>query len=369
MVGIRVAAEVAQEQVNHQHNQHERLKQRFLHLRDGVRDEGGAVVEHSRLQPFREAAGRRIQRLLHPCGGLHGVGARRQVHADRHGRVAVEAAFAVPLRRAQLHARHVAHAQHGAVRVGAHDDGAELLGAGEAPLGLQVDLELRVVAGGPRAHAPNRRLHVLLLDRRHDVRRREVQADEPVRVEPDPHGVVERPEQRRRPDPVHPRQRIEDVDGHVVGDEQRILLAALRRECQELQDGRGALLHRHAVALHLLRQARQRRLHPVVHVDRVDVRVGAQLERHGQRVAAVVARVGLHVDHAVRAVDLRFQRLRYSRLHHGRGCAGVAGCHLHLRRHDVRELRHRQHQQRQSACDHGDDGDHGRKARPVYEDA
>ena len=44
--------------------------------------------------------------------------------------------------------------------------------------------------------AADRRLHVLLLDRRDDVGRREVQADQPVGVEPDAHRVVERAEQR-----------------------------------------------------------------------------------------------------------------------------------------------------------------------------
>ena len=44
----------------------------------------------------------------------------------------------------QLDARHVAHAHERAVRIGAHDDGAEFLDAGQTPLGLDGELELLV---------------------------------------------------------------------------------------------------------------------------------------------------------------------------------------------------------------------------------
>ena len=82
-------------------------------------------------------------------------------------------AFDVLVLRAQLDPRHVAHAQHRAVGVGAQHDVAELLGRGQPALGLHVDLELLVVADRPRADAADRRLHVLRLDRGDDVRRRQ----------------------------------------------------------------------------------------------------------------------------------------------------------------------------------------------------
>ena len=53
--------------------------------------------------------------------------------------------------RAQLDARHVADAQHRAVRIGAQHDVAELLRRGQAPLGLHVELELRVRCWSGRA--------------------------------------------------------------------------------------------------------------------------------------------------------------------------------------------------------------------------
>ena len=241
-------------------------------------------------------------------------------------------------------------------------------GGDQAALGLHVELELRRIAGRPRADAAHRRLHVLLLDRGDDVGRRQVQADQPVHVEPDAHRVVEPAEQQRIAHARRARQPVEHVDGDVVADEQRVLLAALAVELQELQDRRGALAHRQAVALHLGRQLGQRLLHAVVDVDRVDVGVGAQLEADGQGVAAVVAAVGLHVDHLVDADDLRLQRLCDRRLHHGGRGAGIAGGDRHLRRHDVGELRDRDAQQRQDAGKRHQDRDDDRQPRAIDED-
>ena len=233
---------------------------------------------------------------------------------------------------------------------------------------LHVELELRRIAGRARADAAHRRLHVLLLDRRDDIQRREVQADQPVHVEPDAHRIVQPAEQQCIADAGRARQPVQHVDGDIVADEQRVLLAALAVELQELQDRGRALADGEAVALHLGRQLGQRLLHAVVDVDRVDVGIGAQLEADSQRVAAVVAAAGLHVDHLVDADDLRFQRLRDGRLHHGGRCTGIAGGDRHLRRHDVGELRDRDAQQRQHAGKRHHDGDDDRQPRAIDED-
>ena len=59
-----------------------------------------------------------------------------------------------------------------------------------------------------------------------------------------------------------------------------------------------------------LRQLGQRARHPVLHQHLREVEVRADLERHGQRVAAVGRAVGLHVEHALDAVDLLLDRQR-----------------------------------------------------------
>ena len=86
--------------------------------------------------------------------GLHGVGAGRKIDADRHRRLAVEAAFDVLVLGAELDAGDIADAQQRAVGIGAQHDIAKLLGRGQPALRLQVHLELLVV--WPIGRAPMR---------------------------------------------------------------------------------------------------------------------------------------------------------------------------------------------------------------------
>ncbi len=88
-------------------------------------------------------------------------------------------------------------AQHGPVRIGADHDLAELFRRDQAPLRLHIELELGRVAGRARADTAHCRLHVLLLDRRDDIRRRQIQADQPVHVEPNAHRIIQPAEQLR----------------------------------------------------------------------------------------------------------------------------------------------------------------------------
>jgi hypothetical protein len=109
---------------------------------------------------------------------------------------------------------------------------------------------------------------------------------------------------------------------------------------------RGLLLDRDALAACLLRQAGEGDLDAVVDVDGVDIRVGAELERGGERVAAVVAAHTLHVDKLVDADHLRFDRLGDRAVDDGGRGAGKGGGDRYLRRHDVRVLRDRDRVQR-----------------------
>ena len=77
--------------------------------------------------------------------------------------------------------------------------------------------------------------------------------------------------------------------------------------------------------------------------------IGAELEADGQVVAAVIAAGRLHVDHLVDADDLRFERLGDGGFDHRRRGAGVGRGDLHLRRHDVGELRDRDARSARSA--------------------
>ena len=133
------------------------------------------------------------------------------------------------------------------------------------------------------------------------------------------------------------------------------------------QQRRRFLLDHDALALHLRRQAGQRDLDAVVDVDGVDVRIGAEFERHRERIAAVVAAHALHVDHLVDADDLGLDRLRDGSIHHAGIRAGVERGDRHLGGNDIGILRDRNGEQRQRPRNRGDDGDDDGQPRPVDE--
>ncbi len=113
---------------------------------------------------------------------------------------------------------------------------------------------------------------------------------------------------------------------------------------------------------------RDRKARAVLHVDGVDVRIGAQREGHGQDVAAVRGAGGLVIERVVDAVDLLLDRLRHRRLDHLGIGAGIGRVERHLRRHDIGELRDRDRRDRNDARKRDHDGDDEREPRSVDED-
>ena len=207
------------------------------------------------------------------------------------------------------------------------------------PLVLMVSWNCWSCETGAAPIRPTGGLHVLRLDGVATSLGVDAVVGELARVEPDPHRVVERAEQRRVADAVDPLQHVDDVDRGIVGQIQRVVGAVRRIECQNLEQGRGDLLDRQALPADLVRQLRLGQVGPVLDVDRVDVGVGAELEGDRQRVAAVRAGGRLHVEHAVDAVDLLLDRLGHRLLDDVGTGAGIEARDLDLRRHDVRELR------------------------------
>ena len=70
---------------------------------------------------------------------------------------------------------------------------------------------------------------------------------------------------------------------------------------------------------------RLRQIDAVLHLDGVDVGVGADREGDVERVAAVVAAGRLHVDHVVDADDARLDRLRHRGFDHLGAGARIVG--------------------------------------------
>src|SRR4029077_11933023 len=165
------------------------------------------------------------------------------------------------------------------------------------------------------ADAADRRLGILRLNRANNVADRQTQSRQAIGPDPGAHRIVLGAPEYGVAYTRHALDPVEDIDGDVVGQKQRVV-AAIRRVEDNGAEERGRLLfYADALALNFLRQARERDLHPVVDVDSVNVGIGTELKRYRQRVAAVIAAHTFHVHHLVDADDLRLNRLGNGRVH------------------------------------------------------
>lgn len=241
---------------------------------------------------------------------------------------------------AQFHAGHVLEAQHSAVRPGAHDNFAELLGRDQAALGVNLPGELR---GGRRRHVAQtagRELGVLLLNGLRHVIDRQGILGQLVRLKPDAHGVAHAAENRGVAHAGHALEFVYHVDLHPVLDIDLVIAAVRRIESKDLEHGRGALDHAHALAAHLFRQQGLGQIDLVVDVDQGHVRVGTQREIDvdgaGTRAGGGC---GSHVQHVFHAVDVHFQRGQHRGGDGLSGRAGIGDAHVDRGRHQIRVLR------------------------------
>src|SRR5690606_15378061 len=123
----------------------------------------------------------------------------------------------------------------------------------------------------------------------------------------------------------------------------------------------------HALTARFFGKARHRRLHAVVHVDRREVRIGADFERHVDRERAVAGVDGLHVQHAFHAVDLLLERSGHGLGDRFGGRARIDGANRHLRRNDVRVRGDRQRTNAAEAREHDEGRYDAREDRPFDE--
>ena len=239
----------------------------------------------------------------------------------------------------------------------------------EPPLGFDIDLDLLLARDRRRADPSQRRLNVLTLNRGDDVVRSQIELGQPVRIEPDARRIVERSEQRRLPDAFDPCQRVDEVDRRIVAQVNGIVGIVRGVEAYHLQQGGGFLADGQAGARHFLRQLRDGEARAVLHIDGIDVRIGAQCEGDGQVVAAVGTAGRLIVERIVDAVDLLLDRLRHRRLDDFGIGTGISRGEGYLWRHDVGELRDRNRGNGDDARKRDDNGNNESKPRPLDEDA
>jgi hypothetical protein len=207
----------------------------------------------------------------------------------------------------------------------------------------------------------------LLLQRLNHILRHQPARLHLVRIEPDTHRILASAEHDDVAHARQPRDLVLKLDGRVIGQVEAVVARVGRRQRDDLQDCRRILLHDDALRLHRLRQRGQCARYPVLHQDLCDIEVGADLERHRQRVAAVGAAVGLHIDHALDAVHLLLDRQRDGVDNGAGACPGIARGDLHRRRHDIGILGDRQRKHGDGADHDHQDGEHVRQNGPVDE--
>jgi hypothetical protein len=199
-------------------------------------------------------------------------------------------------------------------------------------------VEGHIIADRLGAHAAHSGLHVLRLDGGGNVRRGQSQRGQPVRLEPDPHGVVLQTKQCDLAHPPHTGERVDEVDRGVVVQKQRVEGAVGRVERDHLEQRGGLLSGAQPQPLHFLRQGWDGEGHAVLRVDRGNVRVGPHFEADVEAEGAIIAACGAHVDHVLHAVHLAFHRLGDGLFDHKCAGAGVGARNRHLWRDNVGKL-------------------------------
>ena len=301
------------------------------------------------------------------AGHVERVRLQRLEDADARRRLPVEREDLAIGLRAELDAADVAHIDHLPVRFGLDDDVLELAHVVEAGGDVERVLERLRVRRRRHPELAGRDLLVLALERVDDVFGRQRTRIELVGVEPDAHRILAGPENIDLADTGQARQFRLQRDGRVIGKEQAVIAFVGRAQGDELQNSRRFLLDGYALGLHGLWQLRERAGDAILHQHLREVDVHPDLEGDDQRVAAVGGAVGLHVDHAVHAIDLLLDRQGDGVDHRACARAGVAGGDRNGRRHHVGILRDREAQQRHGADHDHQNGEHVRQNGPLDE--
>ena len=255
MVGIRVARRRAEEQVHHDHDQHEGFEQRHDHLVDRVH----ARRSSCRRGPDAHALGEARRTARPACA------AARPRPAPRWRRATGRCRWSPPAGRS-AGSRCPWPAAPSSTRATSRTRSSEPSGLARMTMSPNCSGVTRRPSVwmliwncwsseiGCAPMRPTAAWMFWLLDRRDDVGRRQVQVGQPVDLEPDAHGVVHRAEQVHLPDARRAREAVDHVDGGVVAEEQRRVGRVRGAQRDELQHRGGLLAHDQAGPLHLLRQ-------------------------------------------------------------------------------------------------------------------
>src|SRR5581483_5672278 len=155
--------------------------------------------------------------------GIHSVGPRKLIDRDDRAWFSVEPARDRVILRSQIHSRDIAQVHDPAIRRLAHDDVAEFFGRCQAPLRphrVRIFLAFRRRSPAHLARGVHR---VLGLDGGNDLRYRNAQFRELIRLHPKAHRILAGAEHLHIADAGDARQLIVEVYVRVVGQELRIV--------------------------------------------------------------------------------------------------------------------------------------------------
>src|SRR4029077_7332015 len=263
----------------------------------------------------------------------------------------------------------VRHAHDRAVGVGAHHDGGELLRRDQPALRAHRVGELLARGRGLRPDRPRRVHGVLLVDRREDLRDRDVQLGEGVGPHPEPERVLAGAEDRHLPDARYSRHRVVQVDVRVVREPLGVVGVLRGVDGEERQRARRALQDGDTLRPHVLRELRLRLRVAHVRQDLIDVGVAGDVEVDAQRARAVARVRRVHVDHPRHTAHLLLDGRRDRLLAGERIGAGIRRGQLDLGGRDVRVERDRQRHHRHDPHQRHEDRDDHRDDRAVDEEA
>jgi hypothetical protein len=363
-------APVLQEDHDHDQDQDAGLDQGHEDLVDRGVHEAGGVERHVVGEAGREGLGELRHLGVYPLGHVERIGVGQLVDRDPGVGLAVDVRGLGIGLRAQLDPADVAHPHDLAAvaLVGLDDDVAELLGRAEAADDVDRVLEIEPLGGRRLADLARRDVLALLLDDPADVRRREAERVELLRIEPDAHRILADAQHVDVADARQARQLVDQVDGRIVAEIEAVVALVWRGQRHDLQDRGRLLLDDEALRLHGHGQGGERGADLVLYQHLREIEIGADLERDRERVGACVRAVGLHVDHLLDAVDLQLDG-QGDIVDDDRGAGTRVGRgDLDRGRHDVGILGDRQGHQGDAADQHDDDGEDVGQDRPVDEE-
>ncbi len=298
-------------------------------------------------------------------GDFDGVGAGSLQYGNRHGGFAVEQRAQRIVGSAEFDAGDVAKTGDLAVRAALDDDVAEFLRSRQTALGIDVELQVDAIGAWRCADNAGCGLDVLLTDGVGYVAGGEIVFGHLLRIQPDAHGIVTRAEDLHLTHAFDTGQAILDVQRRIVAQIGDVIGIGLRHEIDDHDEVGRAFDGGDAECAHFRGQARFGLRHAVLHQLLRLVRVGAQLERDGQRQHAVRCRLAAHIEHVLDAVDLFFKRRGDGFGDNGRVRTGIGGADDDGWRHDFRIFGNRQGAHAEKARDHDQDRQHAGEDRPV----